>query len=58
MNNSQINEFHKPFIKSLVFIGLVTIVSMISVRYLVNFILTKHYSTPIYTSIESSKSQD
>lgn len=31
-------EFHKPFIKDLVFCGMVTIVSMISVRFiLINY---------------------
>jgi hypothetical protein len=36
---SRKNEFHIPFIKNLAFIGLVTIVSMITTRYLlVNYL--------------------
>ena len=46
MNNSKINEFHKPFIHALILVGLVTGISMISTRYLVNYILTYHYNTP------------
>ena len=53
MNNSEFKEFHKPFINALVIVGLVTIVSMISARYLVEYSLSNHSSTPIYTSSES-----
>jgi multisubunit Na+/H+ antiporter MnhC subunit len=56
MNNSKFKEFHKPFIHALVIVGLVTGVSMISTRYLVNYILTHHYNTPVYTSYESQGS--
>jgi hypothetical protein len=47
------NEFHIPFIKNLLFVGLVTIVSMISVRY---FIINYHFSLlkfPEYTTLKS-----
>jgi hypothetical protein len=46
-------EFHQPFIKNLVFVGLVTIVSMISAKFFVeNYIyLTKN--TPVYTTRQS-----
>ena len=47
------DEFHVPFIKNLVFIGLVTIVSMITTRFfLVNYIGT-YLKTPEYTSSKS-----
>ena len=53
MSKSKFEEFHVPFIKSLAFVGLVTIVSMISVRYY----LLKSFSPPsnptIYTSTNS-----
>lgn len=53
MTNTKTNEFHKPFIKSLVIVGLVTMVSIISTRYFVNYMLTNYYNPPSYTSYES-----
>jgi uncharacterized membrane protein len=53
MSKSKFEEFHVPFIKNLVFVGLVTIVSMVSVHYY----LTKSLSLPkkasTYTSEQS-----
>lgn len=50
----KMNEFHKPFIKSLVLITIVTLFAMISSRYIVN-----HYSNLTYKTLEysSQKSQ-
>lgn len=53
MNNLKTSEFHRPFIKSLIVVGLVTMVSMISSRYLIEYYLRHHYSTTVYTSQES-----
>jgi hypothetical protein len=44
------DEFHIPFIKNLAFVGLITIVSMITTRYLLvnylpNLIKTQEYTT-------------
>jgi hypothetical protein len=55
MSSSKIVEFHKPFIKSLIFLGLVTIVSMISTKYIVEYIINHHYQSHQYTSSESQK---
>lgn len=53
MSNSKIQEFHEPFIRSLIIVGLVTLVSMISTRYLVGYIISNHYKTHEYTIQES-----
>jgi len=55
---SKKEEFHIPFIKNLVFIGLVTIVSMISVRYFISFTLKTHQNTPIIQYTESQIKPD
>lgn len=40
-DSSKKEEFHKPFIKELVFVGLVTIVCIISTRFfLLNYLMT------------------
>ena len=46
-------EYHKPFIRNLAFVGLVTIVSMISVRFFVNNYYSHTIKTPEYTSSQS-----
>lgn len=53
MNNIKTEEFHKPFIKNLVIMGLVTIVSMVSARYFIIYSFSIPSSTPVYTSSES-----
>ena len=55
---SKKEEFHVPFIKNLVFIGLVTIVSMVSVRYFLSFTLKTHQNTPIIQYTESQIKPD
>jgi len=55
---SKNKEFHIPFIKELVFVGLVTIVSMISVRiFLTNFLpgSLKSYTFPPTQSYSDMK---
>ena len=47
------NEFHKPFLKSLVIISLVTVVAMISSHYLVSFYSNPHQKTLEYSSQNS-----
>jgi uncharacterized membrane protein AbrB (regulator of aidB expression) len=53
MSKSKFEEFHVPFIKNLVFVALVTVVSMISVRYYLTKTLSLPPNTTIYTSSES-----
>jgi uncharacterized membrane protein AbrB (regulator of aidB expression) len=53
MSKSKFEEFHVPFIKNLVFVALVTVVSMISVRYYLTTTLSLPQNTTIYTSSES-----
>jgi len=47
------NEFHKPFIKSLVLIAIVTVFAMVSSRYLINFHSNTYYKTIEYSSQKS-----
>lgn len=47
-------EFHIPFIKNLVFIGLVTIVSMVSVHYFLHNMFMEPSNSLEYTSQKSS----
>ena len=53
MSSSKFEEFHVPFIKNLVFVALVTVVSMISIRYYLTNSLSASPQTPLYTSQES-----
>ena len=46
-------EFHIPFIKELAFVGLVTIVSMISVHYFVNSFMLPTINPPIIIYTDS-----
>jgi hypothetical protein len=52
MSNTKIRDFHIPFLQGLVVVGLVTIVSMISARYLIEYTLSPSSQSPIYTSQE------
>jgi hypothetical protein len=53
MNNFKNGEFHIPFIKNLAFVGLVTIVSMITTRFLLLNYMGSYLKTPEYTSSKS-----
>jgi hypothetical protein len=53
MNNSKMREFHVPFIHILAIVGLVTIVSMVSTRYFINYYLLSHPNTPIINYTDS-----
>ena len=53
MSNIKKGEFHVPFIKSLAFVGLVTIVSMISARYLLLSYLPTMTNIPTMTHTHS-----
>lgn len=50
MSKIKISEFHIPFIKELVFVALITMVSMISVH----FLSQKHIFTPNKTILNTS----
>jgi hypothetical protein len=50
---SKNDEFHIPFIKELVFVGLVTIVSMISVHYFVGSFMPTALNPPIIIYTDS-----
>jgi hypothetical protein len=43
-------DFHKPFIKSMIVIGLVTVVSMVFSRYLIQYYYSFHINSTIFTS--------
>lgn len=46
-------EFHKPFIKNLVLIAIVTMLAMVSSRYILTFYSDSHYKTLEYSSQKS-----
>ena len=52
------DEFHIPFIKNLAFIGLVTIVSMVSVHYFLHNMFIKPSNSLEYTSQQSNISKE
>jgi hypothetical protein len=47
------NEFHEPFIKSLLIISIVTVVAMVSSHYFIDRLYSKYYKTPVFTSSDS-----
>jgi|688.fasta_scaffold397451_2 hypothetical protein len=49
-------EFHKPFIKSLALIALVTIFSMVSSHYIINYYSKLSIKTIKYSSQKSHES--
>jgi len=51
MTKSKFEEFHVPFIKNLVFVGLITVVSMVSVHYF----MIKSFSAPQQSSTYTSE---
>ena len=51
-------EFHKPFIKSLIVVGLVTLFAMISSRYIVDYYIIRSFSYPPTIEYSSQKSQE
>jgi hypothetical protein len=58
MKKSKFEEFHVPFIKNLVFVALVTVVSMISVRYYLTNSLSASQQSSVYTSQQSQIKPD
>ena len=56
------DEFHKPFIKALTLVAIVTVFTMISTKYLVRYYLEPYTNTTIFTSdnfqFHSISSQD
>lgn len=55
---SRNDDFHVPFIKNLAFVGLVTIVSMISVRYFLLSYLPIITNTPVIIHTNSQINPD
>lgn len=47
------NEYHKPFIKSLVFCGIVTLVSMVFARIFIENYMGHTNNSPSFTSQKS-----
>ena len=47
------NEFHKPFIKSLVLIAVVTMFAMVLSDKIINSYSSLSYKTPVFTSSNS-----
>jgi hypothetical protein len=54
-----IEDFHKPFIKSLVIVAIVTLFALVSSKYIVNYYINTDYLPPETTQkqLESSKEQ-
>jgi len=51
-------EYHKPFIKSLIFVAVVTIVSIYSTRFIAEIYYSSHKSPVKTLEYSSQKSQD
>jgi hypothetical protein len=49
----KINEFHEPFIKSLILVAIVTVFTMASTKYLVKYYLEPYTNTTVFTSDQS-----
>lgn len=49
------NEFHKPFVRSLIIIALVTVFTMVSSRYIFNYYNDLSSKTLEYSSEQSQK---
>lgn len=52
------NEYHKPFIKSLIFAAVVTLVAMFSTKYIVEIYASSLYSPPKTLEYSSQKSHE
>ena len=53
-----IEDFHKPFIKSLVIVAIVTLFALVSSKYVVNHYMNIKYLPPEHTEFSSEKSQE
>lgn len=53
-----IEDFHKPFIKSLLIVATFTVFAMISSRYVVDFYIKQSISSQKTLEYSSHKSQD
>lgn len=56
--NMTTKEFHKPFIKALAIVGLVTVFSMVSSRFLINYYMNLSLHPQKTTEYSSIKSQE
>jgi hypothetical protein len=52
------NEFHKPFIQSLVLVAFVTVFGMVSSRYVINYYLSSKISPAKTLEYSSQKSYE
>jgi hypothetical protein len=52
------HEYHKPFIKSLVLVAVVTVFAMVSSKYVVNYYLSHNFPPAKTLEYSSQKSQD
>jgi len=51
-------EFHKPFLKSMILVAFVTVFAMVSSRYVINYYLSHNFSPAKTLEYSSQKSQD
>jgi hypothetical protein len=52
------NEFHKPFIKSLLIVAIVTIFAMVSSKYVIEYYINHSFYPHKNLEYSSQKSQD
>ena len=52
------NEYHKPFIKSMILVAFVTVFAMVSSKYVVNYYFNTKISPAKTLEYSSQKSQD
>lgn len=50
-------DFHKPFIKSLLIVAIVTAFAMVSSRYVVDYYYSVYKNNTVYTSASPEKAE-
>lgn len=58
MRNEKMNDFHKPFLQSLILILLCTIISVASAGPIVSILYSNFYKTPAFTKLQSDFSSE
>jgi hypothetical protein len=51
-------EFHKPFIKSLIIVAVVTLITMVSSKFIIEYYYTLSFSPPKTIKYSSQQSQE
>jgi hypothetical protein len=52
------NDFHKPFIKSLIVVAVITLITMVSSKFVIEYYYTLSFSPPKTIKYSSQQSQE